>query len=41
MTIQEILAFITLAFAAFFLVKKFFFKKKVSKNCGSGDCACH
>lgn len=41
MYIQEILAFITLAFAAVFLLKKFFFKKKISNNCGKDDCACH
>lgn len=38
--IQEILAYITLAFAVGFLVKKFFFKKKSKgKNCGE-NCDC-
>jgi F0F1-type ATP synthase membrane subunit b/b' len=42
MNIQEILAFIILFAAVFFLVKKFFWKKS-SKNCGTDDgCgACH
>ena len=38
---QEIIAFITLGIAIAFLIKKFFFKKKKSKNCGSDDCGCH
>jgi hypothetical protein len=38
---QEIIAFITLAVAIAFLIKKFFFKKKNSKNCGPDDCGCH
>jgi hypothetical protein len=37
--IQEIAAFIALAIAVGFLIKKFFLKKKKSdKNCGSNDC---
>jgi len=39
---QEIIAFITLALAVAFLLRKFFFKKKKNdKNCGSGDCGCN
>ncbi|MEZ4853005.1 FeoB-associated Cys-rich membrane protein [Flavobacterium sp.] len=42
---QEVLVYITLAFAIFFLLKKFFWKKsakakKNSKSCGD-DCGCH
>lgn len=40
--IQEILAFIVLFAAIFFLVKKFFWKKKDEKGCGTDDnCGCH
>jgi hypothetical protein len=39
--IQEIAAFIALAIAVGFLIKKFFLKKKKSdKDCGSNDCGC-
>lgn len=38
---QEIIAFIALGIAVAFLIKKFFFKKKKSKNCGTDDCGCH
>ncbi|WP_281322942.1 FeoB-associated Cys-rich membrane protein [Flavobacterium aestivum] len=38
--IQEIIAFIILGVALTFLIRKFFFKKKSNKNCGSGDCGC-
>jgi large-conductance mechanosensitive channel len=42
MMLQEIIAFIILAVAVGFLIKKYFFKKKKSaKNCGSDDCGCH
>jgi hypothetical protein len=42
MDFQEVIAFIALGFAVFFLCKKFFFKKKKSdKNCGGDDCSCH
>jgi glycopeptide antibiotics resistance protein len=43
MDIQEIIAFIALGIALAFLIKKFFFKKKkLDKNCGSGDdCGCN
>jgi hypothetical protein len=38
--LQEILAFAALGISVFFLIKKFFFKKKKSaKNCGN-DCGC-
>lgn len=39
--VQEILAYIILAAAIFFLVRKFFWKKRKDKNCGDGDCGCH
>ncbi|SDW05451.1 FeoB-associated Cys-rich membrane protein [Flavobacterium degerlachei] len=40
--LQEIIAFIILAVAVGFLIKKYFFKKKKSaKDCGSDDCGCH
>jgi large-conductance mechanosensitive channel len=40
--LQEIIAFIILAVAVGFLIKKYFFKKKKSdKNCGGDDCGCH
>ncbi|MGG7035196.1 MAG: FeoB-associated Cys-rich membrane protein [Flavobacterium sp.] len=40
---QEILAFITLAIAVSFLIRKFFWKKKKKsdKSCGSDDCGCN
>lgn len=39
--IQEIIAFTILGFAVAFLIKKFFFKAKKKKDCGSGtDCGC-
>jgi hypothetical protein len=38
---QEIIAFIALGIATAFLIKKFFFKKKKAKNCGTDDCGCH
>ncbi|WP_424320171.1 FeoB-associated Cys-rich membrane protein [Flavobacterium aquariorum] len=38
--IQEIIAFVILILALGFLIRKFFFKKKSNKNCGSGDCGC-
>ena len=38
---QEIIAFITLGIAMAFLIKKFFFKKDKSENCGPDDCGCH
>ncbi|MFV8374317.1 FeoB-associated Cys-rich membrane protein [Flavobacterium sp. LB1P62] len=43
MDIQEIIAFVALAIALAFLIRKFFLKKKKSgKNCGSdNDCGCH
>lgn len=40
--LQEIIAFIILAVAVGFLIKKYFIKKKKSdKNCGGDDCGCH
>lgn len=38
--IQEIIAFLILAVACAFLIRKFFGKKKSDKNCGGGDCGC-
>ncbi len=38
---QEIAAFIVLGFALFYLIKKFFWKKKNKKSCGEDDCGCH
>ncbi|MGV7108059.1 FeoB-associated Cys-rich membrane protein [Flavobacterium sp. U410] len=40
---QQILVYVTLALAIGFLVKKFFWKKKIKKSdksCGE-DCNCH
>jgi hypothetical protein len=41
MDIQEIIAFIALAIAVAFLIRKFFWKKKSKKNCADDDCGCH
>jgi large-conductance mechanosensitive channel len=41
MDVQEILAFIILAIAIGFLLKKFIWKKKNKKSCGEDDCGCH
>lgn len=40
---QNILVFITLAFAIAFLVRKFIWKpkKKTAKACGNDGCGCH
>ena len=38
---QEIIAYVVLGIAVAFLIKKIFFKKKKSKDCGSDDCGCH
>ncbi|MDD2985676.1 FeoB-associated Cys-rich membrane protein [Flavobacterium sp.] len=38
---QEIVAFIVLGIALFYLYKKFFWKKKNKKSCGEDDCGCH
>lgn len=37
---QEIAAYVLLGIAVIFLVRKYFFKKKNQKNCGSDDCGC-
>ncbi len=38
---QEIIAFVILGFATFYLIKKWFLKKKkTDKNCGDTDCGC-
>jgi hypothetical protein len=39
--VQEILTYVALAVAVFFLYQKFFGKKKPKKNCGGDDCGCH
>ncbi|WP_222617370.1 FeoB-associated Cys-rich membrane protein [Flavobacterium muglaense] len=40
--VQEIIAFVILAVAVGFLIKKYFFKKKkTDKSCGTDDCGCH
>ena len=39
--IQEILVVLALVIAVSFLVKKFFFKKKKSGDCGEDNCGCH
>ena len=41
--IQNILVFAAVAFAAYYLIRKYFFKKSRSgKGCGGGDdCKCH
>ncbi|SEF55072.1 FeoB-associated Cys-rich membrane protein [Flavobacterium urumqiense] len=41
MDIQKIIAFVALAVAVAFLIRKFFWKKKSKKNCGDDDCGCH
>nr|WP_294933618.1 FeoB-associated Cys-rich membrane protein [uncultured Flavobacterium sp.] len=38
---QEIVVYVLLALALFFLWRKFFGKKKNDKNCGDGDCGCN
>ncbi len=38
---QNIIVFTILGFALFYLAKKFFWKKKSDKACGTDDCGCH
>lgn len=38
--IQEILIYIALALSLYYLVKRFFFRKKKSKNGCDTDCNC-
>jgi len=43
-SLQNILVYLALAGALFFLVKKYFFKKEKKKDgsvCGDNDCGCH
>lgn len=40
MSFQEIAVYIILGFAIGFLVRKFFWKKKQKKSCGTDDCGC-
>ena len=39
MDYQQIIAYIILGFAVFYLLKKFVFKSKKKKDCGT-DCGC-
>ncbi|MBQ0788369.1 MAG: FeoB-associated Cys-rich membrane protein [Oceanihabitans sp.] len=39
--IQDILVFSTVLLAVAFIVKKYFYKKKNKKACGTDDCGCH
>lgn len=41
--IQEIMVYLAVAAAVFFLIKKYLFKKKNKKSraCGGTDCGCH
>ena len=39
--VQEFIAYGLLGIAVFFLIRKFFFKKKSGKNCGDDECGCH
>ncbi|MDO6595985.1 FeoB-associated Cys-rich membrane protein [Oceanihabitans sp. 2_MG-2023] len=39
--IQNILAFSSVLLALAFIIKKFFYKKKAKKACGTDDCSCH
>jgi len=39
--LQNIIVFIILGIALAFLIKKFFWKKKTKKACGTDDCGCH
>ncbi|MBU2938157.1 FeoB-associated Cys-rich membrane protein [Lacinutrix sp. C3R15] len=39
--IQNILAFSAVLLAVGFLVRKYFYKKKTKKACGTDDCGCH
>ncbi|MBU3680858.1 MAG: FeoB-associated Cys-rich membrane protein [Flavobacterium sp.] len=37
---QELLVYILVLVAIGYLIKKFFWKSKSTKNCGNGDCGC-
>jgi len=37
---QEIIVYVLLGIAVGFLIKKFFFKSKKKKDCGSDGCGC-
>lgn len=39
--IQNSLVFIAILLAIIYLAKKFFFKNKSKKSCGTDDCGCH
>ena len=41
MNAQQIIAFLILGVAIYFLYNKFFGAKKSKKDCGSNDCGCH
>ncbi|RLJ63238.1 attachment p12 family protein [Lacinutrix venerupis] len=38
---QDIIVFTILAVALVFLFKKYIWKKKAKKACGTDDCGCH
>ncbi|PSG87090.1 FeoB-associated Cys-rich membrane protein [Mesoflavibacter zeaxanthinifaciens subsp. sabulilitoris] len=38
--LQNILVFLTFGLAISFLIKKFFYKKKSKKACGTDNCGC-
>jgi len=42
-TLQTILVIITVGFAVWFIIRKFFWKakKENSNSCGKDDCGCH
>ncbi|AEH00995.1 hypothetical protein Lacal_1147 [Lacinutrix sp. 5H-3-7-4] len=39
--LQNIIVLAILAFALSFLFKKYIWKKKAKKACGTDDCGCH
>ncbi|MDG1571282.1 FeoB-associated Cys-rich membrane protein [Robiginitalea sp. M366] len=38
---QHLLAYLILAGAVFYLIRKFLWKPRKSKGCDAGDCNCH
>ncbi len=38
---QEVIVYVAVALALFFLYQKFFGKKKQGKGCDGGNCGCH
>ncbi|WP_396172433.1 FeoB-associated Cys-rich membrane protein [Flavobacterium sp.] len=39
--IQNVIVYVLVIAAAFFLLKPLFKRKKSKKNCGDTDCGCH